>query len=49
MDDTEILELYKILKRGFKNSDWDLIQESIDYVTEYIDIDDCEETTDDSN
>ncbi len=49
MDEKEILELYKILKRGFDTSDWDLIQESIDYISEYLDLDDDEETFDELN
>lgn len=49
MDEKEIYELYTILKRGFDNSDWDLIQESIDYLSEYIDLNDDEETFEELN
>jgi hypothetical protein len=49
MDETEILQLYKNLKRGFDTSDWDLIQESIDYISEYIELGDDEETTEELN
>ena len=49
MDEKEILELYKNLKRGFDTSDWDLIQESIDYISEYIELNDDDETLDELN
>jgi hypothetical protein len=49
MDETEILQLYKNLKRGFDTSDWDLIQESIDYISEYIELGDDEETPEELN
>lgn len=49
MDEEEILKLYKKLKRGFDSSDWDLIEESIDYLSEYVDLDDGEETFDELN
>jgi hypothetical protein len=46
MDEKEIFELYKNLKRGFDTSNWDLIQESIDYLSEYIELDDDDEMFD---
>jgi hypothetical protein len=49
MDEKEILELYKNLKRGFDTSNWDLIQESIDYISEYIELADDDETLDELN
>ena len=49
MDEKEIIELYKNLKRGFDTSDWDLIQESIDYISEYIELTDDDETLDELN
>ncbi len=49
MDEKEIFELYKNLKRGFDSSDWDLIEESIDYLSEYIDLRDDDETLDELN
>ncbi len=49
MDEKEIFELYKNLKRGFDTSDWDLILESIDYLSEYIDLNDDDETFDELN
>jgi hypothetical protein len=45
MDSQEINNLYKILKKGYNNSDWDMIQEAIDYISEYLD--DDEENVDD--
>ena len=48
-DEKEIFELYKNLKRGFDSSDWDLIEESIDYLSEYIDLRDDDETLDELN
>jgi hypothetical protein len=44
-----MLELYKNLKRGFDTSNWDLIQESIDYISEYIELADDDETLDELN
>jgi hypothetical protein len=49
MDEKEMLELYKNLKRGFDTSNWDLIQESIDYISEYIELADDDETLDELN
>jgi hypothetical protein len=49
MDEQEMLELYKNLKRGFDTSNWDLIQESIDYISEYIELADDDETLDELN
>lgn len=49
MDEKEIFELYKNLKRGFDTSNWDLIQESIDYLSEYIELDDDDEMLDEIN
>jgi glutaredoxin-related protein len=49
MDEEEIFKLYKNLKRAFDSSDWDLIEESIDYLTEYIDLRDEDETFDELN
>ena len=49
MDEKEIFELYKNLKRGFDTSNWDLIQESIDYLSEYIELDDDGEMFDEIN
>lgn len=48
MDEKEIFELYKNLKRGFDSSDWDLVEESIDYLSEYVDLGDEDETFDES-
>lgn len=44
-----MLELYKNLKRGFDTSNWDLIQESIDYISEYVELADDDETLDELN
>lgn len=40
MDEQDLLELYKIIKRGYDNSNWDSIQESMDYISEFIDLED---------
>ena len=48
MDEKEIFELYKNLKRGFDSSHWDLVEESIDYLSEYVDLGDEDETFDES-
>lgn len=39
MTDDQLLVLYKIIKYGYNNSCWDSIQESIEYITEYIEVD----------
>ena len=49
MEEKEIFELYRNLKRGFDTSNWDLIQESIDYLSEYIELNDGDETFDELN
>ena len=46
MEEKEIFELYRNLKRGFYTSNWDLIQESMDYLSEYIELNDDDETFD---
>lgn len=38
MGEQEIVEIYKLLKKGYEKSDWDLIQESIDFISEFIDL-----------
>lgn len=44
MNEDQLLELYKIIKCGYDNSCWDSIQESLEYITEYVDVDeDCNE------
>ena len=49
MDEEEIFKLYKTLRKGFDSSDWDLIEETIEYLAEYIDLGDDEETFDELN
>lgn len=39
MNEDQLFELYKIIKYGYDNSCWDSIQESLEIITEYIDID----------
>ena len=42
MDDEQLFELYRIMKRGYDNSCWDTIQESLDFVTECLEIEEDE-------
>lgn len=42
MDDKELIELYKNIKRGYDNSNWDTIQETLEYILEFVDVDDEE-------
>jgi len=49
MDEKEIYELYRLVKKGFDNTDWDSIQESLDYLSEYVDINEDDETFDGLN
>lgn len=37
MDQKDILELYHIIKEGFDNSDWNTIEESLEFLLEFID------------
>lgn len=39
MNEDQLFELYKIIKYGYDNSCWDSIQESLEIITEYIDVD----------
>jgi hypothetical protein len=39
MNEDQLFELYKTIKYGYDNSCWDSIQESMEIITEYIDID----------
>ena len=40
MDEEQLFELYRLIKRGYDRSCWDTIQESLDYIGEYLDTDD---------
>lgn len=40
MGDDDIMELYELIKNGYNNTDWILIDESLEFLTEFIDIDD---------
>jgi hypothetical protein len=46
MDDEQLFELYRIIKRGYNNSCWDTIQESLDFVSEYLEIEEDENLED---
>lgn len=40
MDEEQLHDLYNLVKRGYTNSCWDTIQEALDYLNEYIEVDD---------
>lgn len=40
MNEAELLELRQLLKEAYENNDWTSIQESIEWINEYIEIDD---------
>jgi hypothetical protein len=40
MDEEDIIELYELIKNGYNNTDWILIEESLEFISEFIDIDD---------
>lgn len=42
MDQKDIIELYKIVKDGFDNSDWNTIEQSLEFLCEFIDDEYCE-------
>lgn len=37
MKESEVKEILKNLKEAFKNEDWGLVDETIDYISEYLD------------
>lgn len=44
MENTDIKELFLMLKDAHKTENWDLIEEAIYYIKEYLDEDsDCDE------
>lgn len=36
MDEEQLFELYKLIKRGYDNTCWDTVQESMEIILEYI-------------
>lgn len=40
MNEEQLTELYKVIKFGFENACWDSIEESIEIISEYIEIED---------
>lgn len=36
MEESDIKEIIKMLKTSIKNDDWDLVQDSIDYMNEFL-------------
>ena len=39
MEQSELLELYKNLKQGYDDGNWEIIQDAMDYLLDYIDVD----------
>ena len=39
MDEKELLELYKIIKRAYDESCWNTVHDAIDYISDYVDVD----------
>ena len=40
MNEEELLELYILIKYGYENTDWNSVKESLDVISEYIDVSD---------
>ncbi len=40
MNEEELLELYNLIKYSYENTDWNSVKESLDYISEYIDVSD---------
>ena len=40
MDIDDINELYELIKSGYNNTDWILIKESLEFISEFIDVED---------
>ncbi len=36
MEESDIKEIIKMLRSSIKNDDWDLVQESIDYMNDFL-------------
>ena len=45
MDQEQLCELYNLIKRAYDRSCWDTVQEALDYISEYMDIE--EDSTED--
>jgi hypothetical protein len=43
MNESDIIEMLKLLKSAYNSQDWDEIAEAIDYMQEYLDDEDDEE------
>lgn len=42
MDEEQLHKLYRIIKHGYDNTCWDSILDSLDYLQEYVEIEDDE-------
>jgi hypothetical protein len=40
MNEEELRELYTLIKYSYENTDWNYVKESLDYITEFIDVSD---------
>jgi hypothetical protein len=40
MDETELKELYKLLKRSYDESCWKTLNDALEYISEFIEVDD---------
>jgi len=44
MNDSEINQVYRLLKDAFNNADWTKIEEAMAYLEDYIEVDSEEDT-----
>jgi hypothetical protein len=40
MNEEELRELYRLIKYSYENTNWNSVKESLDYITEFIDVPD---------
>jgi len=40
MDETELKELYKLIKRSYDESCWKTLNDALDYISEFVEVDD---------
>jgi hypothetical protein len=39
MDESELKELYKLIKRSYDESCWKTLNDALDYISEFVEID----------
>lgn len=47
MDESELKELYKLIKRSYDESCWKTLNDALDYISEFIEVDEESNTEND--